>query len=92
MKLIVTDHKGLRRETCDVVETYEHGSKRFAKVEGPTISGFVEVPQNPEQPRYELLCKDCEKEHELNHEGSANLLRRIHEIKTNHQPSVETVP
>ena len=41
--LTVTD--GVRTEQCTVVDQYEHRGDTFAKVEGDTLNGFVEVPQ-----------------------------------------------
>ena len=72
--------------------------------EGDHLEGWVEVPDNPETPKHVLVCEDCgrepnpgsdepgplRKENYCNHEGSANVLRDIHEARRpTHSPRVE---
>lgn len=56
-QLIVND--GQTKEVCSVEETVETSSTTFARVQGDTISGWVEVPDNPATPNYVVICDDC---------------------------------
>jgi hypothetical protein len=66
---------------------------------GPGQTDFVELPDNPETANYLLYCHECghpeeqddgsteqvgERERVCAHEGSARVLRRIHEAKHGH--------
>jgi hypothetical protein len=100
--LVVSD--GDRTEVVTVEETFSHNGT-YARVEGDTISGFVEVPDNPARPKHVLVCEDCgrepnpasdepgplRKENECTHRSNAELLRDIHTAKRpSHDPRVET--
>lgn len=93
-------------EVATVEETVETTSTTYARVEGESLSGWVEVPDNPASPSYVAICDDCghmeehpetsqevlvdAKHNVCNHEGSANVLRDIHEAKRpTHSPRVE---
>lgn len=98
--LVVSD--GDRREVCTVEETFSHNGT-YARVEGDTISGFVEVPDNPAKPKHVLVCEDCgrepnpghdeaplRKENACEHRSNAELLADIHTAKRpSHEPRVE---
>lgn len=91
-------------EVATVEETVETTSTTYARVEGESLDGWVEVPDNPASPSYVVVCEDCgrepnpgsdepgplRKENYCNHEGSANVLRDIHETRRpTHAPRVE---
>lgn len=92
------------KEIATVEETVETSSTVYARVEGDRLSGWVEVPDNPASPKHVLICEDCgrepnpgsdrpgplRKENYLNHEGSAQVLKDIHEaLRPTHNPHIE---
>lgn len=91
-------------EVCTVEETVETSSTVYARVEGEHLGGWVEVPDNPATPKHVLICEDCgrephpdpdkvgplRKENSLNHRGSAEVLKSIHEtLRPSHSPRIE---
>lgn len=99
-QVLVTD--GSTEVAADVIETYTHRGIDVAKVQVRGQTAFVEMPDNPKQPTVTVACTECghdemvdgetkrvdEKAHECTHEGNAELLARIHAIKTGHSPTV----
>jgi hypothetical protein len=99
--IVVTN--GTYREACTVEETLEHSGDTFARVQGDSMSGWVELPENPEMASHVLVCRDCghveevdgerkrvgDKLNALNDRGSAELLQRIHESQTGHSTHIE---
>lgn len=95
---------GGHTEIATVEKTVETNSTTYARVQGEYLGGWVEVSDTPATPKHALLCTDCghieeidgtptlvdDKENICNSEGSAELLRKIHEIKNpDHNPRVE---
>jgi len=101
-ELIVSDSD--TAEICSVVESVETAAATFAHVDGPTLSGWVEVPERPAEPKHVLLCEDCgreptdvedevgplRKENALNSPHAAEVLRDIHTaLRPSHDPRIE---
>lgn len=89
-------------EVAEVLDIWTHHGVDYAKVEGRTVSGFVEVPENPRAPRHQLVCEECgrhenpltdepgplKKQPVFDHRGNAELMAKIHNVKTGHDPEI----
>jgi hypothetical protein len=111
--------EGDTKHRATVLETYEHHGTHARVAVQPKgrsrapFETFVEVPDNPETPKYKLYCEDCgheepidtpdgmpgdtelvgEKDVDCQHEGNAQLLKRIHEAKRpSHSPTITPQP
>lgn len=98
-KLVVRD--GDHAEACTVEESI---NGRYARVQGDTISGWVEVPDNPAEVGGRLVCHECGRENEdemgnpagdfikdvtVSSKATAETLARIHRIKSGHEARIE---
>lgn len=103
---MVPDLLVVNNQVVDVLDTWEYNGTTVAKVQGGHIGGFVEVPENPKEPSFQVYCEECGHYEELpdgrtelvdfkantvNNEGSARVLADIHELKSGHNPDIRQV-